>query len=262
MKVEQSGILESEVKIDKDIGIVEAALAFPDMNSNDYAISGFYSDGDKNDRVSGVFWCKGNPEMEINDYKTYPLDDNLRKDLRYDITINGTLQLHNGGVGFVSEIFRIVRDNNFNNQGNFNRFGNRLNTFPSNTFRYVSDDIVIPIFDSNGNLVVTNYVTRRFESNQELFSNYALAESDSHYFIIYNNTKSRKEVKELGLSGRIFTDMLVLNKTGKVENRITMISERDDNFSFTPRIFGLNEKHAIIGGFDRNDLILADIPLR
>ena len=75
-------------------------------------------------------------------------------------------------------------------------------------------------------------------------------------------TKSRKEAKKLGLSGRIFTDMLVLNKTGQVENTITMISERDDNFSFTPRIFGLNEKHAIIGGFDRNDLILADIPLR
>lgn len=262
MKVDQSGILESEVKIDKDIGIVEAGLAFPDANSNDYAIAGFYSDGDKNDRVSGVFWCKGNPELELNDYKTHELDNNIRKDLRYDITINGTLQLLNGGVGFVSEVFRIVRDNNINNQGNFNRFGNRLNTFPNNTFRYISEDIVIPIFDSNGNLVVTNYIQRRFESNQQLFTNYALAESNNRYFIIYNNTKSRKEAKELGLSGRIFTDMLVLDKKGQVENTITMISERDDNFSFTPRILGLNDKHAIIGGFDRNDLIMADIPLR
>jgi hypothetical protein len=262
MKVDQSGILESEVKIDKDIGIVEAGLAFPDANSNDYAITGYYSDGEKNDRVSGVFWCKGNPEMELSGYRTYKLGDDVRKDLRYDITINGTLQLYNGGIGFVSEIFRIVRDNNVNNQGNFNRFGNRLNTFQNDIFRYISEDIVIPIFDRNGNLVVTNYVQRRFESTQELFSNYALAESDSRYFIIYNTTKSRKEAKELGLSGRIFTDMLVLNKTGQVENTITMISERDDNFSFTPRIFGLNEKHALIGGFDRNDLIIADIPLR
>jgi len=256
-RVDQSGILRQEVKIEEETGIVDANMIFPDRDSDDYVIAGYYSSGEKNNRVSGLFWCKGNPELEITGFKTTPLEKNVIKDMSYDFIVNDMLRMNNGAVGFVSEDYRInVNNNNFNNGafGSFNRVGGV-------TYTYYSGDIVISHFDNQGNVVKTNYIQRRFETGDNTFSNYALTESDNAYHIFYNTTKSRKEAKGLGLKGRIFTDVLSISRSGSIQLMSTLISERDDNFLFSPNLMIHNNKRAIMGGYDGRELILAEIPL-
>ncbi len=254
-RVDQSGILSQEVKIDKQIGIVDANMIFPDINSDDYVITGFYSNGDKNNRVTGLFWCKGNPELEIREYKMHPLDKKIAKGMSYNFEVNDVLRMNNGGVGFVSEEYRVIVDNNNFNRGGFNSFA----PIGGVTYSYESGDILIPYFDNYGNLIKTNIIQRRFETTEDSFSNYALAESDNSYYILYNTTKSRKEAKALGLNGRVFSDMMALNKSGNVQLVTTLISERDDNFLFSPDLMIYDTARIVLGGYDRRDLILAEL---
>jgi hypothetical protein len=255
-RIDQSGILEAEVNIGDDLGIVDANLIFPSVDSSDYIIAGQYSDGDKGNRATGLFWCKGNPELEISDVKITPFGEKLKNEITFDFRINNMLRFSDDRVGFVAEYYRVVRDNNnFNTFNSFNRFNAAGGVF----FTYYSGDILLPIFDSEGNVLNMNYIQRRFEVSSDLFSHYTIAESDNHYFLFYNTTKSGKEAKALGLKGRMFTDMMKLSKTGELQFIDTVFSERDDNFLFVPIYVSGNGNYSIVGGLDGNELILAKV---
>ena len=109
-RIDQSGILDAEINIGDKYGIIDASMIFPSQDSDDYIIAGQYSDGEKRNRMSGMFWCKGNPELEISNIKISPLKESLQNELSFEFRIINMLRMYDGRVGFISQDYRVIRE--------------------------------------------------------------------------------------------------------------------------------------------------------
>lgn len=260
-RIDEAGVISENINLDKKSGIVEAGLFFKNMVSDDFIIAGYYSDGTKPNRMSGLFWSQCSSELEHSDIRIHPLEKEVWKDMTHDYVIGEGLIFEKGSIGFVSEYFevRIVNNNNgFNNGSVFNN-GVGLNTFRS--YVYYSGELIIPYFNSQGDLVTTYFIQKNYNAPSTISTSYGIAYDGYSYYLVYNDNKRKKQAKETGMKGRLFTDMIVLNSIGEISYDKSMFSEREEDILFSPFFFSTDRDYLTLGGFRRNSLAIGTIKL-
>jgi len=255
-RIDRSGIVSNNISIDKKNGIVEAGLFFKDKSSSDFVIAGFYSDGTKSYRMSGLFWSECSADLEHTGMKLHAFEKEIWKNMSHDYVIEEGLFFDNGSTGFVSENYEVRIVNN-NNGFNRNAFG--VNNFRS--FSYYSGELVIPRFSSTGELIHTFFIQKNYDSPVSASTSYAMAYDGYQYYIMFNDTKRKKQAKATGMKGRQFTDMIVLTSSGEISSDVSLFSEREEDVLFSPYLFCTDNEHIAFGGFRNGRMLVGKIKL-
>ena len=115
-------------------------------------------------------------------------------------------------------------------------------TFSSNgstttTTYYHTDDIIVARFDQNGKRDFESIIDKSFSfANTSHFCSFSFSEYNGNYYFLFNDAKTIAERKEADVSGRIVTDLVKMDKTGKQVFRKTLFGNKDIDMLFAPKL--------------------------
>jgi hypothetical protein len=261
--INQEGILEHTVEIGAGFGAADMGIFFPKDNTEQYLLAGFYSNDDfGRNRINGVFFSYGDKNFNKSEVKIHEFEkdflENLTRDraiekgkgVQANFAIKDMLEYKDGTIGFIAEE-TYETQNSFGNGmgfGNGVGLGNR-NNFQNQrrTFSYHTNNIIIPKFDVEGNLLNIQKIVKEYNSEWPTTTSYSLAINKGKAYIIFNDFKKRKEAKAMNKKGRLFTDLVVIGVDGEIENRETLFSNKEIDLYFNTVFSGYNDKVMLIG---------------
>ena len=270
-------IIEDVVNLGENVAPLDVALFFPDPEKKDFLLSGFYTDDDHKSRQKGLFFANGHPDAGIlssrlTEFKVRFLKDLVSdraiskgKGLDLSFDINELLRFENGNLGFIAEKNFINYTDNFNNDyyGTFYNpyyrsynYGNRQRT-PV----YHTNDIVIPVFNQEGEIISIQKIEKEFNSYSESSTSYTLAKSDGKTFLVFNDRKSKSERKKENLRGSKFTDLVVIGSDGSIEYRKTLFTNHDTDLDFVTTMSGSGDRYMLIGSESSRRFSFGLLPL-
>jgi len=253
--INQEGILDHTIDLGNDVAAVGMGMFFPNNNTDQYLLSGFYTNDEfGSNRINGVFFTYGDKNFEKNEVKVHEFEkdflDNLTtnrsikkgKGVKTTFRIKDMLEYRDGTIGFIAEE-SFTRDlssaNNFNNPNGFSNIRSRT--------VYYTNNIIIPKFDSEGNLLNIQKIEKEFQNESPRTTSYSLAINKGKAYIVFNDFKKRKEKKALKKKGKLFTDLVIINENGEIETRETLFSNKDIDLFFNTVFSGYNEDVMLIG---------------
>lgn len=105
------------------------------------------------------------------------------------------------------------------------------------TTYYHTDDIIVARFDQNGKRDFESVIDKKFTfANTNHFNSFSFCEYNSNYYFLFNDAKSIAERKEAEVSGRIITDLVKMDKNGKILLRKTLFGNKDIDMLFAPKL--------------------------
>lgn len=105
------------------------------------------------------------------------------------------------------------------------------------TTYYHTDDIIVARFDQNGKRDFESIIDKKFTfANTNHFNSFSFCEYNNKYYFLFNDAKSISERKEADVSGRIITDLVVMEKNGKIISRKTLFGNKDIDMLFAPKL--------------------------
>lgn len=105
------------------------------------------------------------------------------------------------------------------------------------TTHYHTDDIIVARFDQNGKRDFESIIDKNFSfPNSNYYNSFSFSEYNGNYYFIFNDAKSLSERKEADVSGRIITDLVKMDKNGKIILRKTMFGNKDIDMMFAPKL--------------------------
>lgn len=267
--INQEGILDHTVNIGKDIGAVDMGLFFPNNNTDQYLLAGFYTNDEFGaNRINGVFFTYGDKNFKEREVKVHEFENNFLDNLTGDraikkgkgikttFAIKDMLEYRDGTIGFIAEESYTTR-NNFNNFngtgfGNANVFSNQNQIIIFNT-----NSIIIPKFDIEGNLLNIQKIEKEYRSEWPSSTSYTLAINKGKAYIVFNDFKRRKEAKAMKKKGRLFTDLVIIDEEGEIETRETLFSNKEIDLFFNTDLSGYNDDVLLIGTTSRRKYQMA-----
>ncbi len=119
----------------------------------------------------------------------------------------------------------------------------------NNATLFHTDNIVIPKFDVEGELLEMEVIEKRFSSRMsEIMSHVSIPYKNKLYFV-FSDKKSNEEKEELeekGFKGGRYIDLCIIGENGKIEKRETLFTTDDvDGYLFTTNLnfsFGAEDK--------------------
>ena len=246
--INQQGILESRIDLGAGLAPVDVALFFPDRYTDQFLMAGFYTDDEHRNRIKGIFFTYGDENFQKTDIKLHEFSEtfltglvsgkNIEKGrgLAATFEIMDIMNYRDGTIGFIAEN-NYVRD--FSQTDIYGRWFNRT--------VFISDEIIIPKFDSEGNLLNIQKIAKDFSSENINYTSYAMAVHNGKTFLLFNDYKSGRERKEIGKSGSRFTDLVILDELGRFIGAQTLFSDREIPFEFNPYLSDFNQNIFLIG---------------
>ncbi|NNE27179.1 MAG: hypothetical protein HKN09_10075 [Saprospiraceae bacterium] len=257
-EIREGEIIQDIVNIGDRVAPLDVALFFPDPKKSDFLLTGFYTDDNHKTRQKGLFFAKGHPdvgllssqitEFKARDLKNLVSDRAISKgkglDLSYDI--NQLLRFDNGTLGFVAEKNYVSYTNN---NDYYNPYYGYYNSFYGPNYReplFHTDDILIPVFDTEGNIMTIHKVEKDFTSSHRSRTSYAFAQANGSTFLIFNDRKSKDERKSANRRGSRFTDILRIGPSGLIADRSTLFTNVELDLDFVTSNFANNDDTIII----------------
>jgi len=256
-KLTENEIIENKIDIGRSKGIVDAGLFVENEETGEILLGGFYTTDNPKSRVEGVFFASGTKNIEMGDYKVHPFNSRFleglartkaikkKKGLSYNYNIKHLLRYNDGTMGFVAENSFVTRNTNGAQMMN-SGFGGMA---PLNfTYSYTTDEIIIPRFNLNGELLNIEKIDKSYRSDERDYTSFALAEINDEAILIFNDRKSKKESKKINKKGNRYTDMAIIGPNGSIKYYETLFSNRESELPFIPQFFGFSEDYLIVGG--------------
>lgn len=257
-KVTEDEIIENDIDIGRGNAIVDAGLFIEDETTDEILLGGFYTTNDHKTRLKGVFFTSGTKNLEMGDAKIHEFNRrfleglassraiNKNKGLPYNFDIKNLLRFDDGTMGFIAENSYVTTSTTPSSIG----YGGINGGLGNNTLTYTfhTNDIIIPRFDSSGELINIEKIDKSFRSENVTHTSYSLATVDNKTYLIFNDRKSRSETKKIKKKGRRFTDMAVIGPNGAIEYHETIFSNKEIDLPFVPSLSDFSEDYMIIGG--------------
>ncbi len=246
--IDQQGIVNSKIDLGDGNAPMDVALFFPDRSTDQFLMAGFYTDDEHRNRLKGIFFSYGDDNFYKTKIKMHVFPESLliglvsdkaiqkKKGLESTYKIKDILNYKDGTIGFIAEN-NYVRD--FSQTDIYGRWYERV--------VYISDGIIIPKFDSEGNLINIQKIAKDFSSEFLNYTSYSMAINNGRTFLIFNDYKSGRERRELDKKGNRFTDLVVLDQWGQIISQETLFSDREIEFEFTPSLSDYNDDIFLIG---------------
>lgn len=253
-KITKDGFQDIDVKIGGGKAATDAGVFFPKNNSKDFILSGFYTDKTRKGRIVGTFIAKGNSESSTLSANTQKFEANFLTDLLTEKQIKKEKGLYNsfsikdmvefgdGSMAFIAEETYVTTNSVPSGNGR-----------SSTSYSYSSNDIIIPRYSAEGELLNIQKVKKRYSSSAFLPSSYFLSLHQGNICLIYNNLKGRAERKAVkksrDKSGKIgyFTDMTVISPEGEIILQETLFNKRDLDFMFYPQLSSYQGNTILVG---------------
>ncbi len=257
-------IIEDIVNLGDNVAPLDVAMFFPDVSSSNYLLSGFYTDDDHKTRQKGIFFATGHPDVGILSVKLTEFEAKFLRnlvskravskgkglDLSFDI--NELLRFSDGTMGFIAEKNYITYQDNYNNYNTYYGYSElyRSNYYYGNQYRnpvYHTDDIIILIFNADGEILNIQKIEKDFNGGSDLYVSYSLAKANDKVYLIFNDKKSAHEKKETKKKGSRFTDIVVINNVGNIEVHKTLFTDRELDLNFITTMSDYNQEIMLIG---------------
>lgn len=253
-KITENDLSEITVKIGQDLAPTDAGLFFPDGNTDEFILAGFYTDANKKSGLKGLFFSKGNPSTKEITAVTHKFEDEFltdlvrEKDIEKDrglgmsFNIKNLLQFGNGNIGLIAEEYYITTHTTTDSNG-------RMRTY----YTYHTNDLVIPRFNAEGELLNIQKVEKAFRSRASIQTSYSLALANGKIYLLFNDLKTkgeRKDLKKKGKNGKkraAYTDMTVINSEGEIEYQQTLFNSRETELFFVPYLSDYSASKFLIG---------------
>ena len=226
--------------------VVSSAGLFISPKENEVYIGGFCKDEEKEtDGDNGLFYSKLDITTGNLNTKVHPFS----KDFLDGLVKNQKIEDGDGIVNFRVKDFVTFSDNSFS-------------FIAEKTYRviyityqngrkytrtyYHTNEIIIPRFEQNGELINLVKLEKDYTSFSPLTISYSLGVNNDKLFLLYNETKSRTEgvVEEKlkinlfrpykGVESRSYTTLAVIDNNGKLESEETLFTGSETEGYFFP----------------------------
>lgn len=263
-------IITDIVNLGNNHAAMDVAMFFPDYSKKEYLLSGFYTDNDHKSQQVGIFFASGHPEKGIESPSFSKFDKKFvqriesqkaaekGKGLSRSFEIKNLIQFEDGLMGFIAEEYYVSVQRDFDNTyygsayypyryyNYYNNFNNQL------YYTFHSNDLIIPIFNSERQIVSIESINKDYSSSTVNDVSYVLAENNDKAYLIFNDRKNRSERKQTKMKGSQFSDLVVLNSKGQVESRETIFSNREMDLKFVTDQLCHNDDIMLIVSQTRN----------
>ncbi len=249
-KVTEGDFSEIAVTLKNKDKINEANL-FLQPATNDVYLGGFYSEYGKKKRVSGVFFGKIDIHSEAVELATHKFSEEFMEGLATKKQIK-----KDKGVSYSFDILKWITFDD----GSFSFIAEKLYTKTHQTYSngqwrtyytYHSDEIIIPRFNTQGDLIHIEKIEKNFGSRAIIERSFAYIPYDGKIYLVFNDYKKRaerKEVKNSGIKkGSRYTDICIINQDGKVEKRKTIFTNKEVDSFFVPSLSFSEGNKLVIG---------------
>ena len=246
--INQDGILESKLELERGTAATDVALFFPDRNTDQYLIAGFYTDIEHRYRIKGMFFSYGDEDFNKTQLRQHEFDDKFLlgmvsdkaikkgKGLESSYEIKDILNYRDGTIGFIAEN-SYVRD--YRQTDMYGRW------YEQSVF--VSNELIISKFDTDGSLLGLEKIPKDFSSSTFGFTSYAMAINNGKTYLLFNDYKSGRERKNLEKKGSRFTDLVVIDEYGRIEAVQNLFTDREIPLEFYPNLCDFNEDYFLVG---------------
>ncbi|MEM1217052.1 MAG: hypothetical protein AAGJ82_15260, partial [Bacteroidota bacterium] len=249
-KVTENDLATFDITLEEGTAPQYAGLFFPDANSANFLVGGFYTTNERRSGLKGLFLNRVNVTNNTVDSKMHPLDREFLADLvtrraaKQDRGLNSNFRIRNflqfadGSLGFIAEEFFVTVTQSMG---------------PNNTWQertvYHSNQIVLPRFSAEGELLNIQKIDKAFRSQNFGMTSYAMALANGKVYLIYNDFKNSEERRELRGEGRgrgRYTDLSVIDENGEITTQETLFSSREIDMTFIPRQSDYSATHLLL----------------
>lgn len=246
--INEEGILDSKIDLGVRNAPMDVALFFPDRNTDQFLMAGFYTDDTYKFRLKGIFFSYGDENFRSTSVRMHEFDERFLsglisskaiekgKGLSSTYRIKDILNYRDGSIGFIAE---NSYTSDFSQTDIYGRWFQRV--------VFVSDEIIIPKFNSDGDLINIQKIPKDFSSEVYTSTSYSMAVHSGKTYLIFNDYKSREERAAIDKRGSVFTDLVVLDELGRIEGVQTLFTNREINYDFFPALSDYNHDVFLIG---------------
>ena len=258
LKVNQAEHKDLVLRMPSEYQVDEAQLFIPRGEKEEMVIAGFFTKNREEKDLEGIFVCKVPISITMLQPILHRFPDSLlhriltrrelkKKDgIRSSFHLDHLLQLENGRFGFLTEERYSYTTITTSTTGTG---GTRTRTY------YVATDILVPIFDESGKLLAIPHIEKAYTTQEYGSESYAHAYHDGRLYVIYNDHKTgeeRRDLKEEGKKGRIYSDMSVISSNGQLLSQSTLFTNKDHDLLFVPYISNQHGSHFLVGAMSIN----------
>lgn len=112
---------------------------------------------------------------------------------------------------------------------------------------YNTDDIIVVRFDISGKKEFETIIYKSFTfSDNDAYNSFFVTISNGNYYFIFNDAKTIGERKDADVSGKVVTDLLQMDKTGKIVSQKTLFGNKDIDMYFSPKLSVKLSKNEIL----------------
>lgn len=258
--INQEGILPWKIDLGFGNAPTDVALFFPERGTDRFLMAGFYTDDEHRNRIKGIFFSYGDKNFTDTDIRKHSFSEEFLegliseraiekgKGLEETYKIMDVLNYRDGSIGFIAEN-NYVRD--LSQTDIYGRWFRRI--------VYVSDEIIIPKFSKEGDLISIQKIGKDFTSEIPQYTSYAMALNNGMTYILFNDYKSGRERKEIAKKGNRFTDMVILDQNGRIIGAQNLFTDREIEFEFNPDLCDYNGEFFLIGSKRGNRFSMATL---
>lgn len=237
VKITDSDFKEYKLNLSGN-NVVSTACLFSSPENNDIYIGGFCKDKEK--QTSGdncLFFSKLDNATGSLNSKVYPFS----KEFLDGMVKNKKIEDGDGIVNFKIKDFITFSDNTFSFIAEKSYITYSINALNgSSKTIYNTDEIIIPRFESNGELRNLVKLDKYYSSIDILRTSYFMGVKNNKLFLLFNDFKSQDEVIEankvvyLKASNNTCTSLAIIDAKGQLESKKTLFTGKETNGFFFP----------------------------
>lgn len=236
----KDGSKKHEIELDGDRVPWDTGI-FPSDGNGAY-IGGFYTSSTSSRySADGVFFVSLVDGNIIA--KTYPFTDEFLDGLQTrkqekkgegisSFQIDNMVRFADGSFSFIAEKYYITVHT-------VTSYNGKTTTTTTYTV-YHSDELVIPRFSADGELLGINKVEKSFASRGRLLTSYSFFFNKDRIALVYSDYKTREERKELGKGRALYTDIAYIKGADDVEIENLFTTSETDMYYVPSQCLALN----------------------
>ena len=263
-RITKDDMEEFKVKIGDDLAPVDIAMYFPDENTSEMIVSGFYTDAQRKSGIKGMFYASGNSDKGIVNIKINEFEEEFIKDLANkralkkdrgittNYSIDDFIQYSDGSIGFVAEEYYVTVHTYTDSQG-------RTKT----TYTYHSNELLIPRFSAEGELMNIQKIKKHFSSSSPSIVSYSIALANDKIYLVFNDFKTKDEAKDMkGKRRWRYTDLVVMSNDGEILYNETLFNSKEIDLTFIPGMSDYSGNVLILGSIGRKEYAFGTVELK
>lgn len=243
-----------DISLGEELAAQYAGLYLTDTEEEKVIIAGMYTDTELRSGLKGSFLVEVDANLTVNLSETSTFSSSFLENLisnrnnRRGRGLDNNYQIRtifrftDGKIGFVAEETFITYVTDMGT--GMNGVGGRSRP------RFHSDQLVVVLFDTNGQLIQTQKIEKNFSSQNLNVTSFATAVAEDELFIVYNDQKRRAERKAIrghGGGNALFTDLTIIDGNGDIPYQASLFtSDETDRKAFVPAQSGYNNEYMVL----------------